>query len=389
MVFVSLNTALCFKTIYIWQIPGTMHSRFWTFCAVANIFLFLNTLSVIYFNKDKVNRLDISLFHRSVVGWGSQGNVLWRDFYDAEHDNATYQAFLPQGLAAVGCDVVNRAPICQCLIQAHGRQCMAAAKEGVRNCFMNTRMVIRIDEKDNILNPFALLDLLNLWGMMGSVVLWIRMYICRDDYAMPYYIQLILGVFAAIIHSSVLEPRTGAYVLYILLACLMSGLSYYHRLDKNWWLSMYMLQYAFTMPNLATLAFVATQKRDLLYIITGLMLAVAFGFSAMGRALIDDTQDECSESRGARNFVRAAMVFIMIALTFAAYDESGQFWSRSAYNTPVAQGFNLVLLFYMVLGLLCPNNLKRVVFSDFAIRFIISMHMQAEIVMTPDLITST
>jgi hypothetical protein len=355
-----------------------MHSRFWTFCAAANIFLFLMTLTSIYFNKDKTKHHSKSLFVRNVVGWG-KGQDVWRAFYEQDQDNQTYHDFLATGLQAVGCDKVSRAPVCSCLVEAHGRECRAKSRQAMLHCFMNVRPVVEVEELDQYFNTYALLDSLNLWGMLGSVVLWIRMYITQEDYAMPYYIQLVLGLFATIIHCSVLENTLGAYIVYIVLAVLMSFLSYYHRADKNWWLSMYMLQYAFTLPNMAILAFVAAQKRDALYITLGALLSAAYGFTAMGRALIDDTSQDSNEARGARNFARAALIILMITITMSAYDDGGQFYLRSAYSTPLGNNFTLLLLFYMFLGVLCPDNLKRVVFSDFAIRFLGSMFMVTEL----------
>jgi len=359
-----------------------MHSRFWTFCAAANIFLFLMTLSVIYFNKDKARRLDTSLFHRDVAGWYG-GNKVWREYYETNY-NASFN-FLPSGLDAVGCDSPGRAPICRCLARAYNRPCKDSQWEGVRNCFMNTKPVVKIVELDNNLNPYALLDSLNVWGMMGSVVLWIRMYVCKEDESMPYSIQFVLGLFAAIIHCSVLEPQISAYLTYIALAGLLSFLSYSHRLDKNWWLSMYMLQYAFTVPNFALLTFVATQKRDMLFVIVGFMLAIVYGLTAMGRALLDDAKDESNEARGSYNVVRAALVFLLLGLTLSAYDDGGHFFMRSSHTSGNAHGFTIVLIAFMFLGLLCPDNLKRVCFSDFAIRFLVSMLMVTELVMAPTL----
>ena len=336
------------------------------------------TLTSIYFNEDKTKHHSKSLFVRNVVGWG-KGQEVWRAFYETDHDNQTYHDFLATGLEAVGCDKVNRAPICSCLVNAYGRECRVKARQAVLHCFMNVRPVVEVEELDQYFNTYALLDSLNLWGMLGSVVLWIRMYICQDDYAMQYWIQLILGLFATIIHCSVLENTLGAYIVYIVLAVLMSFLSYYHRADKNWWLSMYMLQYAFTVPNMAILAFVTAQKRDALFITLGSLLSAAYGFTALGRSLIDDTNQDSNEARGARNFARAAVIFIMIVLTMSAYNNGGEFYLRSSYSTPLGNGFTLLFLFYLFLGLLCPANLKRVVFSDFAIRFLGSMFMVTEL----------
>jgi hypothetical protein len=361
-----------------------MHSRFWTFCAGANVFLFLLTLSVIYFNKDKAQRLNSSLFHRDVVGWG-EGGVAWRQFYDANMDstNETWAGFLPSGLMAVGCTEEYQSPVCTCLASAHSRTCRKSAKQGMLNCFMNTRPVIKITELDRTLNLYALLDALNLWGMMGSVVIWIRMYICKEDESMPYSVQFILGLFTSIIHCSVLEPQLSSYITYILLTALLSFLSYVHRLDKCWWLSMYMLQYAFTVPNMVTLAFVATQKRDMLYVIVGFMLSVAYGLTAIGRALLDDAADESMEGKNAYNVVRAAMIFIFLMLTLGEYPDYGDRYLRSFSTTAVAHGFTVVLIAYLFLGLLCPNNLKRVCVSDWCIRFVTSMLLITELIHAP------
>lgn len=359
-----------------------MHSRFWTFCAAANIFLFLMTLSVVYFNKDKVSRMDASLFHRDVVGWASGGQV-WRDHYKEDRTPAQHTAFLPIGMAAVGCDVPNRAPLCACLLDAHSRPCRAQGEAAMRNCFMNTRPVVQITELESKMNVYALLDVLNLWGMMGSVVLWIRMYICKEDESMPYSIQFLLGVFASIIHCSVLESQLSAYITYIVIAGLLSFLSYWHRLDRNWWLSGYMLQYAFTVPNMAMLVFVCTQKRDMLFIIVGFMLSIAYGFTAIGRALLDDGKDDSNEARGAYNLARAALIILLLVLTLSAYDDGGHYFLRSSHATPAAHGMTLVLIFYLFLGLLCPSNLKRVCFSDWAIRFLASMLLVTDLILAP------
>jgi hypothetical protein len=356
-----------------------MHSRFWTFCAAANIFIFLITLSVVYFNKDKAQKLTISLFNRNVKNWGT-GQKVWYDFYDT-YSEAGKAAFLPLGMAAVGCDYPNRAPICDCLDTALKKPCKDAGLEALRHCFMNVKPTLEVKELDQSLNPFALLDTVNMWGMMGSVVLWIRMYICKEDYSLPYWIQLVLGIFAALIHCSVLEPSLSAYLFYVTLSIIMSGLSYYHRTDKNWWLSMYMLQYAFTLPNITLLAFIQCQKRDMQYILMGVLFSIIYGLSAFGRALLDEASEDNVEMRGARNMVRCALVFILLALCGAAYDDGGHFYSRSAHTSAAtANGFILVLISYLFLGLLCPSNLKRVVFADWAIRFLVSMLMMTEII---------
>ena len=360
-----------------------MHSRFWTFDAAANIFLFLITLSVVYFNKEKAQKTKISLFHRNVVNWG-KGQKVWYDFFNGAYTDSEKNAFRLVGMDAVGCDVMNRAPVCTCLDNVMQQPCKNKALESIRNCFMNVKPTIAIEELDMSLNPFALLDTVNMWGMMGSVVLWIRMYLCKEDYALPYWIQLVLGIFAALIHCSVLEPSLNAYIFYVVLAVTMSGLSYYHRTDKNWWLSMYMLQYLFTLPNVALLAFIQCQKRDFLYIVTGVMFSVVYGLSAFGRALLDEATEENTEMRGARNMIRGALVFVLLALCGAAYDDTGQYFTRSAHTSASnAHGFILVLVSYMFLGLLCPANLKRVVFADWSIRFLVSMLMMCEIILTP------
>jgi|GEM_PF-3800590 len=360
-----------------------MHSRFWTFDAAANIFLFLITLSVVYFNKEKAQKTKISLFHRNVVSWG-KGQSDWYDFFNGVYTDQEKTAFRPVGMTAVGCNNTHQAPLCMCLDKVLKQPCKNKALESLRNCFMNVKPAMEIEELETTLNPFAMLDTINMWGMMGSVVLWIRMYLCKEDYALPYWIQLVLGIFAALIHCSVLEPDLSAYIFYVVLSITMSGLSYYHRTDKNWWLSMYMLQYLFTVPNIALLAFIQCQKRDYLYVLMGVLFSVVYGLGAFGRALLDEAPEDSTELRGAKNMIRGALIFILLALCGAAYDDGGHFYTRSAHTSAAtAHGFILVLISYLFLGLLCPANLKRVVFADWAIRFLVSMLMMCEIVITP------
>jgi len=186
----------------------------------------------------------------------------------------------------------------------------------------------------------------------------------------------------------VLEPIISAYLIYIALVLAMSFLSYFHRGDKNWWLSMYMLQYAFTVPNVALLAFMGTQKRDMLYVVSGTMLSVVYGLTAFSRALLDEYNDDGNEAKGSRNAVRAALIFILLVLTMSAYDDGGATFTRTAAATAVANGFTLLLLFYLFLGLLCPSNLKRVCLSDWIIRFLVSVLLATEIIITPELSSS-
>lgn len=359
-----------------------MHSRFWTFCAGANIFLYLMTVAVVFINKDKIKRLDVSLFHRDIVGWGS-GSQVWRDFYNSNPDNVTYSNFLPLGMAAVGCTEEYSAPLCHCLEGAHARPCIASGKEAMQNCFMNQKPVIKIVELDRSLNVINLLTMLNMWGLLGSIVTWIRMYICRDGVTMPYYIQFVIGLFAAIIPCVVLESYLSSFFIYIAAVLLMSFITYLHKEDKTWWVTMYMIQYAFTVPNMVIFCYIGTQKRDFLYLLLGFFLATAYGLMSLGRTLLDEACEESVEARNSYNMSRAAMIFIMLVLTFSAYQDEGHYWFRSFSTTPSVHSLSIILLFYLFLGLLCPNNLKRVCISDWCIRFVVSMHLVTDLIIAP------
>lgn len=359
-----------------------MHSRFWTFVAAGNIFLFLITICVVYFEKGKVSNFDATLFHRNTPNW-AKGIRVWRKFYDEPYDNETYSSFLQTGLRAVECSVHSTLPMCMCLKNAHELgtlQCKKVAQHEMNKCFMTMRPNFEIEELEQSLNIYSLLDTLNLWGMLGSVVIWIRMYICKEDETLPYWIQFVLGIFGSIIHCAVLQPQIVSFVIFIVLTSLMSFLSYYHRLDRTWWMSMYMLQYLFTVPNFTLLANIGTQKRDMHYIIVSFMFAIVFGLAAFGRALFDEASKESQEFAGAKNAVRVCLLFLTLMMTMGAYDDGGNFLLRTANMTSFANAFNIALLLYLLLGMLCPNNLKRVCFMDWSLRFMLSMLMMTELI---------
>lgn len=362
-----------------------MHSRFWTFAAAANVFLFLNTITVIFFEKEKSQQFEVSLFHRTAAHW-VDGAKVWREFYDSAYTDASYTAFLPQGLKVMGCTEMNMAPLCECLSAAHAlgvSRCKAAAKGALSRCLMMARPVVEVTELKETLNLFALLSTLNMWGMLGSVVIWIRMYICKEDESMPYWIQFVLGLFGAIIHSAVLQPHVGPFVTFVVITTFLSILSYLHRLDQNWWISTYMLQYLFTVPNFALLAFIGTQKRDMLYLTVSTILAVAFGMMSMGRSILDDSGKDSVEMRGSVNMVRIALFFIILVLTMSAYDDGGHYFLHVSHLTTHANAFSVALLFYLLLGMICPNSIKRVCFLDWSLRFVLSMLMQTELIVKP------
>jgi len=363
------------------SLMSRMHSRFWTFLAAGNVFLFLMTACTNYFSKDNIVHFDASLFYRVIPDW-SDSIKQWRKFYQADATPEQHQQFLPVGLAMFKCSSFSSLPLCQCLEEVHDigmNQCKEAALQKLNQCFMFVRNNIRIEEQKASLNLYALLDTLNLWGLLGGCVIWIRMYVCKEDESMPYGVQFLLGIFGAIIHCSVLEPNLSSFLVYLALVIVMCSLSYYHRTDKMWWMSIYMIQYMFTVPNFVLLTNVATQKRDMLYMISSTMMAVVYGLSALGRSLFDEYEKDSDEYAGSKNIIRVIMIFIILLLCLVSYDSSGTYLLRSASATPFSNAFSAVLAVYLLLGVLCPNNLKRVCFMDWSLRFVVSMFMLKEL----------
>lgn len=358
-----------------------MHSRFWTFLAAGNVFLFLMTACATYFSKENVKHFDASLYYRVIPNWG-ESIRFWRTFYKSDATPEQHAQFLPMGLNMFNCHVGSPLPLCVCLMDVHRlgqTECKEAAVHKLSKCFMLVRPSIRVEEQKEGLNLYALLDTLNLWGLLGACVIWIRMYVCKEDESMPYGVQFILGIFGAIIHCSVLEPNLNSFLVYLALVIVMCFMSYYHRTDKVWWMSLYMVQYLFTIPNFVLLANVATQKRDMSYMVASTMLAVVYGLSALGRSLFDEYDRDSDEYAGSKNIIRVVMMFVIGILSLGAYDTSGTYFLRSASATPFSNAFSGILAVYMLLGILCPNNLKRVCFMDWCLRFLVSMFMLREL----------
>jgi hypothetical protein len=358
-----------------------MHSRFWTFLAAANILLVFITSGTIFYYKEKASLFSAKFFHRNTPNW-NQGRSVWDNFYKTSFTAEEHVEFLPTGLEAVGCTMESTMPMCVCLKDAHAlndNQCKEAAIHKQDSCFMFARPNFSIEELDRSLNIYALLSALNLWGLLGSVVVWIRMYTCKEDESMPYAVQLLLGIFCAIVQAAVLEPTISSFAVFIALVLIMSFMSYYHRFDKNWWISMYMIQYLFTLPFFVLLTNMATLKRDMLYNIITLIITVVYGLAAFGKSLFDETKKENVEFSGSKNAIQVAMIAIAGVIILSAYDNAGEHYLRSASATSFSHGFALMLLFYFLLALFCSDNFKRTCFMDWAVRFFVSVIMITEL----------
>jgi hypothetical protein len=353
-----------------------MHSRFWTFCAAGNVLLFLCSTTVLYYNDRLSSTTTMSLTHRSVSGWAKGLNV-WRDYYrDMAVVPEGYSDFLAVGLEAVGCTGIERSPACTCLSTAHETgqsQCPSAAYEQLQHCFMQVRPVVEIDELERSLNPFALLDTMNMWGMMGSVLIWVRMYVYREDESMPYSLQVVLGIFAAMIHCSVMEPTVDSFLVYIALVLVMSFISYLHRLDKEWWVSAYHVQYMFTVPNLVIMQNIIAQKRDFSFIAFSAMASVTFGILTFAKTLLEQISKESFELSCIHNVNRMVLFSIFLVLTMSSYGAAGTQYFQSA--TVVTA----VCALHLILGLFGTSNIKRTYFMELMFRIIISLNMLMEL----------
>jgi len=355
-----------------------MHSRFWTFCAASNILLFFATIIVIFVNKDLSTEIGMSLTHRSVKKYSSAVHI-WRDYYNtisSVAETPDYHSFLQVGLDAVGCSRNSTLSMCTCLVEAHAAgvtDCKAVAQNKMSRCFMMLRPVTQVDELDRKLNPYALLDTVNLWGMLGSLLIWMRMAISKEDESMPFTVQMMFGIFAVVIHCSVLEPRWESYVTFSVLVLTMSFISYLHRMDKDWWISLFHVQYMFTVPSLIVLEKLLTQRRDFSYIVFAFILSIAFVFVAFAKTFIEQLKQDSSELKSVENSMRLALFSMFVVICFSSYPASGFQYFESVGITWA------LTCFYLGLGLFGTYNIKRIYFMEMFFRLVISINMLVEL----------
>lgn len=360
-----------------------MHRRFWTVCAAANIFLFFLTSIMVYIKHDVAADLDISLTRRSNSHW-VDGMAVWRDFYRhcSNVSDASYLEFLPTGLAAVGCSSLEQAPSCMCLFNSHmngAHSCVAAAQKGMENCFMNMKPATSIVETEMSLKPIALLNALNAWGMMCSVLVWIRMYTANQEVSMPYLMQLVLGSFAMVVHCSILEPSGKAFSIYMVLVVLICVLSYYHHADKRWWVSTFLVQYLFSVPTLLLLNHALTLKRDVTFVAATAGVAMAFGLVTFGRVLLEDlfdkevTESEQQNQGGAAVVCQTVLMSLFFAMTTLSYTDTNLDAFQSTYV--VLYLFPL----YLGLGMIGVANIKRICVTELLFRSCITISLLFEL----------
>ena len=352
-----------------------MHSRFWTFCAAGNVLLFLCSTTILYYNDRLSANTTVSLTHRTVSTWAA-GTRVWDEYFTGMTTlPKNYDSFLAKGLDVIGCKGIEESPGCQCMVKAFKKgksECPASALAQLRYCFMLIRPVVEIDELDRGLNPFALLDTVNLWGMMGSVLIWIRMY-TRDEETMPYSMQIILGVFAAFIHCSVMEPTLDSFITYTVLVLGMSFISYLHRSDEDWWVSAYHIQYMFTVPNLILMHNVIAQKRDLSFIVFCFIASVVFGMVTFAKTLLEQIKQETFDLSCLHNVNRMILFAIFLFLTASSYTASGVNYFESVSIVTTFTGFHLIL------GLFGTTNIKRTYFMELFFRVVITFNMLIEL----------
>jgi hypothetical protein len=352
-----------------------MHSRFWTFCAAGNVLLFLCSTTILYFNDKLSSTTNMSLTHRTVTNWAA-GTRIWDQYFtDMKTLPTDYDSFLKPGLDAIGCKGIKDAPGCQCMITAFGKgktQCPAAALAHLKYCFLLIRPVVEIDELNRSLNPFALLDTVNLWGMMGSVLIWMRMY-TKDDESMPYSMQTVLGVFAAFIHCSVMEPAITSFVTYTVLVLSMSFISYLQRLDDDWWVSAYHIQYMFTVPNLVLMQNVFSQKRELSFLVFCFLASATFGLVTFAKTLLEQIKQASLDLKCIHNVGRLILFAIFLFLTTSSFVATGLYYYESVITVTTFTGFHLIL------GLFGTSNIKRTYLMELFFRVVITFHMLIEL----------
>lgn len=358
-----------------------MNSRFWTFMAAANLFLYLFA-NINYFNlNDKISKLNMTLFRRLIPNW-ADGPQVWRNFYKTEYTSAEYEDFLPVGLHAVNCAHGSTLPMCTCLLAAHelgNTDCKEAAIDAMNKCFIHSRPNFAVEELKESLNIYNLASIMNIWGLLGACVIYIRMNVCKEDALMPYFIQFMIGVLVALVHCAVLENSLSSFLIVIVSVVVMSFLTYYHRLDKFWWISMYVIQYVFTLGTLVLLCNMGTQKRDFLYVMSSFLLSVVYGLTTLGRSLFEGYSKQSIEFTGSKHAVLIAMIFMALVLVLSAYDNAGDFLLRTSNAVSFSNTFAGVLLLYLLFGIMISDHVKLISFMDWALRFVISMYLVVEL----------
>lgn len=358
-----------------------MQSRFWTFCAASNILLYLFTVSIIYYHSDRSSRMSISTFTRTHKDW-VDGVKVWRSFYNGyatpvAANDATYQAFLPVGLSAVGCTNTTQAPTCDCLraVWTAGKlQCIKAALQKLDDCNFLTKPLSRVEELDMEMKPFALLNTFNVWSMIGSLLIWVRQSIAESKKVSttPYWLHLGVGLGAALVHCSLLEPSAMIFSLYVIGMFLFTWMTFCHRQDSTWPISTFLVQYLFCVPTYTLMVTALTQKRDIAYVSIVVVLAIIYGLCTMSKNLLEQTKGTDELPMMVVLFY-AMMLCLYTALNSMSYTASGGFYFRSVPTVWYLYGL------YLGLGMLDMDNIKRVYCMEIVFRVVISASMLTEL----------
>lgn len=338
------------------------------------LLLWILTLFRILWSQDSATSFVLHWTDRDLSGIVT-GFQYWKDAFgvattSSVANTTNWASVRTHGMAAVGCASVSDAPVCQCLSDAHtmaAQVCVRKADLAMRGCFMNARPVQWVDELSYGTRPFLILFQINTFGALAACVTLAK---SKDKPMLPYNLQIGVGLLALVIFS-VLQPGFREWIPFLYFLFMQVFVSWATRRDDYWRTSQFLLIYFLVLPLIVVLFAVYMQRRDIMYIIVQYLLAYALVLAAACRTLVSLVQSELDSGMRVVSYTIVLIILTMLCMSYNQFPT--QFPNEGFFRSSLTVW--LVFILYMVMALFKPDKPGVALYSDLALRTLLTASM--------------
>ena len=356
-------------------VPPGMRERAQFLWGVGALVLWLVTVifSAAYLADARDLRLKVTM--REAFHWKDSLSY-WESKMKVASGNVTYwNSVRSGGLAMVGCGGVDSgdAPMCRCLggaVTTAQGSCMNRGRSQMRQCFVSARPVQKVKTVSDGIRPYMILLMINTWaGLVGAVLLVRSKLVEKNGYAVQLVIQALLLVVAVGGACMWFVAPAGEWVVLLLVSLILIASGWYANDEVHWCSTQFALMYCAVLPMLGLLANVMYDRRDLLYLVSILILSLVVALVVSSKIMLDRVADTPGVMVG-----RFTLFIVAVVLCGVVYDAS--------FAPPVLKSAPYVwkvYVIYMALGMLHVESMELPFSLDLMLRSVLTVAMVVEL----------
>ena len=349
-----------------------MQERMQFLCGAGSLVLWL--LSYLFIVGYATPAADLSMAWTSRPT-GFSGFSQWSGIFESPRStwfNATRLA-----MRVTGCSLPSDpSPLCQCLSnvsQVAGSQCPAAGDNAIAQCFLSARPPASISASSHATRPYMWLLAVNTWAaMVGTVLLVKSKLMDKGSYAVQLMVQIMIIAITVGTQWLMFSAPPGEWAVVLGVAVAMVVLGWSGAAgddDPDWWVLHLTLLYTAVLPALCVMYNAYNQRRDVLYMVTTVMMTLVVAIVTAVRSLLD--RAKCQDSDDAIMFCDLVLKLLTLSLVGLSYDTDTVNMLESA--TPV------FWIYTLYLGLSFADDAGFVYVIELALRATLTLLMLDEL----------